>query len=207
MTKQLAAGVQEIYVVKIFQIPGGTKKRSLSLVKLKTSPVFLKMNSTTDIYSKFSKIFRATISRWRFCLNILLEITVYWCNSFYFPIRPNLALERVFFGEIFSEAWDQNTLHCLSEKYIIPLCAQRHFVLCRLKTVTHIYMKLLVPDNLVLFLCYSGVYRVIYAHTHTHTFTQTNTHTHMYIYNKEDVINFFIEQCSIYANRAITLWC
>ena len=25
-------------------------------------------------------------------------------------------LERVFFSEIFSEAWDQNTLHCLPEK-------------------------------------------------------------------------------------------
>ena len=30
------------------------------------------------------------------------------------PTKP--ILERVFFGEIFSEALDQNTLHCLSEK-------------------------------------------------------------------------------------------
>ena len=41
----------------------GTKRQSLSLVKLKTSPAFLKMNSTTEIYSELSKIFRATISR------------------------------------------------------------------------------------------------------------------------------------------------
>ena len=45
---------KEIYVVKIFQIPRGTKGWSLSLVKLKTSPAFLKMNSITDIYSEFS---------------------------------------------------------------------------------------------------------------------------------------------------------
>ena len=36
---------------------------SLSLVKLKNYPALLKMNSTTDIYSEFSKIFRTTISR------------------------------------------------------------------------------------------------------------------------------------------------
>ena len=84
--KLLAAGVQEIYVVKIFKIPGSTKRWSLSLVKLKTFPAFLKMKSTTDIYSEFSKFFRATISRWRFCLNILQEITVYWCDWFYFPV-------------------------------------------------------------------------------------------------------------------------
>ena len=82
--KQLAAGVQEIYAVKIFQIPRGTKRWSLSLVKLKTFPAFFKMNSTSDFYSEFSKIFRATISRGCFCLSVSQEITVYWCEWFYF---------------------------------------------------------------------------------------------------------------------------
>ena len=93
--------------MKIFQIPRGTKRWSLSLVKLKSFPAFLKMNSTSDIYSEFSKIFRATISRRRFCLSISQEITVYWFDWFYFPLL---------FSEVFSEVWDQNTLQCLSEK-------------------------------------------------------------------------------------------
>ena len=53
----VAAGVQEILALNIFQIPRGTKKQSLSLEKLKTSPAFPKMNSTTIIYSEFSQIF------------------------------------------------------------------------------------------------------------------------------------------------------
>ena len=48
-----------------------------------------------DIYSEFSKIFRATISRQHFCLSILQEITVYWSDWFYFP---------VVFSEVFGEA-------------------------------------------------------------------------------------------------------
>ena len=40
----------------------------------------------SDIYSEFRKIFRITISRGRFCLIILQEITVYWCDWFYFPV-------------------------------------------------------------------------------------------------------------------------
>ena len=101
--------------MKIFQIARGTKRLSLSLVKLKFFSAFLKMNSTSDIYSEFSKIFRATISRGRFCLSISQEITVYWCDWFYFPVRSIWHSKGVF-GEIFSEAWDQNTLPCLSEK-------------------------------------------------------------------------------------------
>ena len=30
--------------------------------------------------------------------------------------ETNLTLELLFFSEIFSEAWDQNTQHCLSDK-------------------------------------------------------------------------------------------
>ena len=36
--------------------------------------------------------------------------------------EANLTLERVFIDEIFSEAWNQNTLHCMPEKkYTVPL--------------------------------------------------------------------------------------
>ena len=40
-----------------------SRKRSLCLVKLKTSSAFLKINSISDIYSEFCKILWATISR------------------------------------------------------------------------------------------------------------------------------------------------
>ena len=85
--KYLGAGIEEIYAVKIFQILRGTIRCILSLVKFKTFPAFLKMNSTTDIYYEFSTIFRATISMENFCLNTSQEITVYWCHWFYFPVR------------------------------------------------------------------------------------------------------------------------
>ena len=61
---------------------------------MKISPAFLKMNSTTDIYSECSKIFGTTISRARFCLNVSQKITVYWCDWFYFPVRLKLLLKR-----------------------------------------------------------------------------------------------------------------
>ena len=48
---------------------------------------FSKMNSTSDIYSKFGNIFRSTISRGHFYLSILQEMTVYWCDWYYFPVR------------------------------------------------------------------------------------------------------------------------
>ena len=86
----------ETYAVKIFQIPRGTKRWSLSLVKLKTFPAFLKMNSNSDISSEFGKIFRATIPTERFCLSILQEITVYLCHWFHFPVRSIWHLKEWF---------------------------------------------------------------------------------------------------------------
>ena len=74
--------------MKISQIPRGTKRRSLSLVKLKTSPAFLKMNYTSGIYWEFGKLFGTTISRGRFCLNVPQEITVYCFDWFCFSLRP-----------------------------------------------------------------------------------------------------------------------
>ena len=73
--------------MNIFQIPRGGKRWSLPLAKLRSVPVFLKMNSTSDIHSELNKIFRATISRGSFCLGISQEIIVYWCDWFYFPMR------------------------------------------------------------------------------------------------------------------------
>ena len=58
------------------------KRRILSLVNLKTSAAFLKINSINDICSEFIKIFRATIFRERFPLIFLQEITVYCCDWF-----------------------------------------------------------------------------------------------------------------------------
>ena len=120
--------------MEIFQIPGGNKRWSLSLVKLKSFPAFLKMNSTSDIYSEFSKIFGATISRRRFYLSISQEITVYWCDWVLLSCEINMTLEKEVFSEVFrevfSEAWDQNALHCLSEKgyYSIVCIASVRYV-------------------------------------------------------------------------------
>ena len=60
---------------------------NLSLAKLKFFPAFLRMKLTSDIYSGFSKIFRATVSRGRFCVIMSQEITVYWCDWFYFTVE------------------------------------------------------------------------------------------------------------------------
>ena len=72
----------------------------------------------------------------------------------------NLTLERVVFSKIFSETWDQNILHCLSEKgnySIVRIASVRYVQMYRLKIVTHVYMKLRFPDNFVLFLYHSGI--------------------------------------------------
>ena len=67
-----------------------------------------------------------------YCLLVLLVLL---------SCKTNLTLERMFFGKIFSEAWDQNTLHCLPDKryYSIVHIAS---VMYRLKIVTHVCMKL-----------------------------------------------------------------
>ena len=57
------------------------------LSKVEVFPAFLKMNLTSDIYSGFSKIFRATTSRGCFFLSVSQETTLYWCDWFYFPVR------------------------------------------------------------------------------------------------------------------------
>ena len=44
--------------------------------------------------------------------------------------KTNLTLESVFFGESFSAAWDQNILHCLSEK--------RYYSIVRIASVRYI---------------------------------------------------------------------
>ena len=118
---------------------------SLSLVKLKTTLAFLKMSWTTDIYSEFSEIFRTTISRG---VLLLKYFAADYCLLVW--LVTNLTLERVFFGEIFSETWTRTPCTAYLIKDTIPLCAQGQFVMYRLKIVTQVYMKLL-PDNLVYF--------------------------------------------------------
>ena len=104
--------------MKIFQIPTGTKRRSLSLVKSKTSPAFLEMNSTTDIYYEFSKIFRATISKGYLCWNISQEITVYWCDWFHFLVR-SMWHPKECFSEKFlvKRATKTSCTACLKKRY------------------------------------------------------------------------------------------
>ena len=116
-------GVQEIYIVKIFQIPRGTKIRSLSLLNFKTFLVFLNMNSTTDIYFEFRKTFRATISTERFCLNISLEIIVYWCDWFYFPVRPTWHSKECFSTKFLVKHGTATLCIACLKKDIIPLYA------------------------------------------------------------------------------------
>ena len=46
-----------------------------------------------------------------------------------FSCEINVTLERVVFSEVFSEAWDQNKLHCLSEKgyyFIVRIASNRY---------------------------------------------------------------------------------
>ena len=156
--------------MKIFQIPRGTKRWSLSLVKLKSFPAFLKMNSTSGIYSEFSKICRATIYRGRFCLSISQEVTVYSCDWFYFPVRsiwhskewfPSKFLVRRGTRTTCTAVWKRILFHCTHS--VSLLCTGWkllivQFVMSRLKIVqADVYMKLWVPDNLVLFLYHSDI--------------------------------------------------
>ena len=126
-------------------------------VKLKTSPAFRKMNSTTDIYSEFSKIFRTTISRGRFCLNTSQEITIYWCDWFYFPVRPIWHSKERFSAKFLVKGGTRTPCTaCLKKRcYSIVRIASVRYI--QVKIETDVYMKLWVPNNLVLFLCHSGI--------------------------------------------------
>ena len=121
-----------MYVVKIFQIPWCTKRRSLSLVKLKTSPAFLKMNFTTDIYFEFSKIFRTATSRGRSCLNTSEEIPAYWCDWFYFPVKPIWHSKECFSAKFLVKRWTKTPCTACLKKDTIPLYAYRQFVMYRI---------------------------------------------------------------------------
>ena len=78
-------------------------------------------------------------------------------SYFYYYVMPRSFLldTRVFslylfrwcniFGETFSEAWDHNTLHWLPEKRYYSTV---HIAsVCYVQAVTHVYMKLWVPDS------------------------------------------------------------
>ena len=122
------------------------------------------MNSTNNIYSEFSKIFRATVSRGRFCLSIPQETTVYRCDWFYFPVRSIWNSKEWFSVKFLVRSGTRTTCTACLKKDTIPLYAYRQFIMYRLKIITHVYMKLWVLDNLVLFLYHSGIYIYIYIY-------------------------------------------
>ena len=72
-------------------------------------------------------------------------------------VRQIWLLRGVPFARIFSKTWYKNSLRWLLEKDTIPLYARRQFVIYRLNTLTHVYMKLREPDNFVLVLYHSGI--------------------------------------------------
>ena len=134
------------------------------LSKVEVFPAFLKMNLTSDIYSGFSKIFRATTSRGCFFLSVSQETTLYWCDWFYFPLRSIWHSKEWFSVKFLVRLGTRTICSVCLKKDHIPLYAERQFVMYRLKIVTHVYMKLRGPDNLVLFLYYPGIYIYIYIY-------------------------------------------
>ena len=118
------------------------------------------MNSTTDICSEFSKIFRATISKGCFNRNIPQQITVYCCDWFYFSAIP---------------IW--HSKECFSAKFLVkcgtrtPCTAclrKRYYSFVRIASVRYV-QDYITPLHetvstwyLVLFLDHSGIHIVIY---------------------------------------------
>ena len=152
--------------MKIFRISRGTKRRSLSLVKLKTSPAFLKMNSTTNIYSKFSKISRATISRGRFCLNISQEITVYWCDWFYFPVRPIWHSKECFSAKFLVKRGTRTPCTACQKK-------RRHYFIVHIASVRYVQAE----DCNIIY----NIYRYMHTYIHIYIYNIYIIHIHIYI--------------------------
>ena len=171
------------------------------LNEVETFPAFLKMNSTTDIYSKFSKIFRATISRGRFCLNVLQEITVYWCNWFYFPVRSIWHLKEWFSGKCLVRRGTRTPCTaCL--KRILFHCTIIHIasVDCvqaedRLHETLSIYLYHKTPSFTNIYIIYYKKYIIyIYQTEHRHRTGNKNmgyrsTQTAQFLVNQEDKHN------------------
>ena len=101
------------------------------------------MNLTSDIYSEFSKILGAIISWGRFCLSISQEITLYWCDLFYFSERSIWHSKEWFSVKFLVRRGTRNHCTAYLKKHTIPLYEKRQFVMYRLKIVTHIYKQIL----------------------------------------------------------------
>ena len=140
----------KISVLKVFQIPRGTTRRSLSLVKLKTSPSFLKVNSTPDIYSEFCKIFLTTISREALLLKcfardhcfLLVWLVLLFCET------DLITRKRVFRRNIW---WSVGTEHLAVTAWKKKLfnCTYSVSSLCTGAEDCNInYLKLWVQNNL-----------------------------------------------------------
>ena len=155
----MVAGIQGICVPKIFKIPRGTSRQSLSLVKLKTwilqlfwrwSPPLTFIRNLAKPFQQlfvikcFASIFRRgslSLLIWLVLLlcetNLIFKKRTFWW-SFHWRVGPeHLALTA--WKRYFSIAWCQ-------------------FVVYWLKVVTHFYMKLWVSDHLALFLYQSVMY-------------------------------------------------
>ena len=117
------AGVQEIYAVKFFQIPRVTKRWSLSLVSWRLFQLFWRwtrpLTFTLNLAKSLEQLFLYGALLFKYFAGdyyLLMWLVLLSCEI-------NLTLERVVSSEMFSEAWDQNTLHWLSEKWYFPLYA------------------------------------------------------------------------------------
>ena len=165
------------------------------LNEVETFPAFLKMNSTTDIYSKFSKIFRATISRGCFCLNVLQEITVYWCNWFYFPVRSIWHLKEWFSGKCLVRRGTRTPCTaCL--KRILFHCTIIHIasVDCvqaedRLHETLSIYLYHKTPSFTNIYIIYYNKY-IIYIYIKQNT--DTEQETRIWVTEVHRLLNFWL---------------
>ena len=99
-----------------------------------------------------------------------LLLLLIWLVLLY--VRPSGSLEGVFYGETFSEAWDQNTLGLTAQKKILF-----HFVMYKLTIATHVYMQLWVTYNLLSCLYHPGIYIYIYIYIY---YWYSSSHTNVF---------------------------
>ena len=120
------------------------------------------MSPTIELYSELIKIFRTTIFRGRFCLNTSQEITLYWCDWFYFPVSPIWHSKECFLAKFLVKRGTRTPCTTCLKKDTIPLYTKCEFVMYRLKNVTHIYMKLYIYTHIYIYI-YIYIISVLYS--------------------------------------------
>ena len=93
---------------------------------------------------------------------IYTYMNIYW---FYFTVRSMWHLKESFQRNFYWIAWPEH-LALPVWKRVLFHCTHSVGHMCRMKIVTHVYMKLRVPDDLVLFLYHSGIYTHKWILTH-----------------------------------------